>query len=57
MQRNFTQTRGFDVVDDKPTNDHRALQDNGVLDKPISGPAKVNHDKTPETGSTFYDES
>lgn len=57
MQRNFTQTRGLDVVDDKPTHDHRALQDNGVLDKPISGPAKVNHDKTPETGSTFYDET
>lgn len=57
MQRNFTQTRGFDQVDDQPTNDHRALQDNGVLDKPISGPARVNHDETPETGSTFYDET
>lgn len=57
VQRNFTQTRGMDVVNETETNDHRALQDNGVLDKPISGPARVNHDKTPETGSTFYDET
>lgn len=57
MQREFKQTRGFDVVNDEPTNDRRALQENGVLDKPISGPAEVNHDKTPETGSTFYDET
>lgn len=57
IQRDFTQTRGFDVVDDKQTADVRALQENGVLDKPISGPAKVNSDETPETGSSFYDET
>lgn len=56
-QDTFVQTRGFDVVDDKETHDRRAMQENGVLDKPISGPARVNHDKTPETGSTFYDET
>ncbi len=57
VQRNFSQTRGVETVDEKSTNDHRALQENGVLDKPISGPAKVNSDNTPETGSSFYDES
>lgn len=57
IQRDFKQTRGADVVDDVNTGDKRALQDNGVLDKPISGPAKVNSQNTPETGSTFYDES
>lgn len=57
IQTDFTQTRGFDVVNEKTTGDVRALQQNGVLDKPISGPAKINSDKTPETGSTFYDES
>ena len=59
IQRNFSQTRGADVVDEKQTGDKRALQENGVLDKPISGPAKVNHadDNDPESGSSFYDET
>ena len=57
IQRDFSQTRGAEVVDEKQTNDHRALQENGVLDRPISGPAKVNSQNTPDTGSSFYDES
>lgn len=57
VQRDFSQTRGAEIVDEKETNDRRALQNNGVLDKPISGPAKVNSANTPETGSAFYDES
>lgn len=59
IERDFTQTRGMDIVDDKTTGDKRALQENGVLDKPISGPAKVNHadDNDPQTGSSFYDET
>jgi hypothetical protein len=59
VARDFSQTRGAEVVNEKETGDVRALQQNGVLDRPISGPAKVNHadDNDPQTGSSFYDET
>ena len=57
VQKDFVQQRGLDIVDDKPTGDIRKLQQNGVLDPPISGPARVNNADASEAGSAFYDES
>ena len=57
VQTEFTQKRGFDVVDDKPTGDIRKLQENGVLDKPISGPAKINNVDGDIAGEGFYDDT
>ena len=57
VQREFVQKRGMDIVDDKPTGDIRKLQENGVLDKPISGPAKVNNVENDPAGAGFYDET
>lgn len=56
VQRNFTQQRGADKVDDKPTGDKRALQQNGVLEPPIGGPARVSNPDADPAGSGFYDE-
>ena len=42
-----------------PTGDIRELQQNGVLTKPISGPAEVSPAGDPDRmlGLSFYDES
>jgi hypothetical protein len=57
VQREFVQKRGLDKVDDKPTGDVRKLQENGVLDKPISGPARVNNVDGDIAGDGFYDDT
>lgn len=56
LQTDFIQQRGSAVVDDKPTGDVRALQQNGVLE-PIVGPAQVNNKNGDPAGESFYDES
>ena len=64
VQKDFVQQRGMRRNRLGETADKRDLQDTGVLDKPISGPAEVSKrgsggtkgtDGTP--GSGFYDES
>ena len=42
VQETFVQQRGFKENRLGPTGDIRSLQDNGVLTKPISGPAEVS---------------
>jgi len=58
IQTEFQQQRGesFDK-NGVPTGDKRDLVDNGVLDKPLTGPREVSElgDKT-GAGSSFYDE-
>ncbi len=54
VQEEFTQQRGFSIVDGQETGDVRQLQKDGKLSKPISGPAKVK--KSPN-GSKFYGDS
>ena len=58
IQDTFVQQRGFDENKLGLTGDVRALQQKGVLDVPISGPAEVSPkgDDT-DAGSSFYDES
>jgi len=56
VQTEFVQQRGLDKVDDKATGDIRALQENGVLDPPISGAARVNNTSNDPAGDGFYDE-
>lgn len=55
VQDTFYQQRGFAINKEGETADVRNLQQKGVLDAPISGPAEVS----PEGGisSAFYDES
>ena len=58
VQKTFAQQRGFKDNQLGPTGDVRALQQNGVLTKPITGPAEVSPAGDPENvGSSFYDES
>ena len=64
VQRDFVQQRGLQKNRLGPTGDKRDLQETGVLDKPISGPAEVSPQGTGEVkgtdggiGSSFYDES
>lgn len=58
VQKEFTQQRGeaFDK-NGEATGDRRDLVDNGVLDKPLTGPKEVSEkgDST-GAGSSFYDE-
>jgi len=58
VQETFVQQRGFEENRLGPTADTRALQEKGVLDPPITGPAEVSEYGDPEdVGSAFYDES
>lgn len=56
VQTEFTQQRGQEMVDDKPTADKRDLQQNDVLDKPITGAKSINNKNGTKSGSSFYDE-
>lgn len=57
VQETFVQQRGFEENRLGKTNDVRALQERGVLDPPISGPAEVSPRGTPSKGSSsFYDD-
>jgi len=58
VQEVFVQQRGFEENSLGPTNDKRALQEKGVLDSPITGPAEVSPEGSDsKAGSSFYDES
>lgn len=58
VQEKFVQQRGFAQNSLGKTGDVRALQKNGVLDAPITGPAEVSPSGDPDNvGSSFYDES
>ena len=58
VQRTFIQQRGFSENKEGQTGDIRALQQKGVLTKPITGPAEVSPTGDPQhVGSSFYDES
>jgi len=58
VQEVFVQQRGFAENRLGPTNDKRALQENDVLDAPITGPAEVSPKGTDsKAGPSFYDES
>ena len=58
VQNTFVQQRGFAENRLGKTGDIRALQENGVLDQPISGPAEVSPSGDPDSvGSAFYDET
>ena len=58
VQETFVQQRGFEENRLGVTGDVRALQEKGVLDKPISGPAEISKKADPEEiTSSFYDES
>jgi len=52
VQKEFEQTRGQKEQDGMPTGDKRDLQDNGVLEPPITGAKKIVEDG--ERGSDFY---
>lgn len=58
VQTEFHQQRG-EAVDQngEPTGDKRDLVENGVLDKPLTGPKEVSEKGDPtNAGSAFYDE-
>lgn len=58
VQNTFVQQRGeaFDS-EGNPTGDKRDLIENGVLDKPLTGPKEVSENGDPRgVGSAFYDE-
>jgi hypothetical protein len=58
VQTTYVQQRGFANNKLGVTGDVRDLQKNGVLDKPITGPAEVSPSGDPQqVGSAFYDES
>jgi hypothetical protein len=58
VQETFVQQRGYEKNKLGKTGDVRALQQNGVLDAPITGPAEVSPLGDPDSvGSSFYDES
>jgi hypothetical protein len=58
VQNTFVQQRGFTENRLGKTGDVRALQQNGVLDRPITGPAEVSPNGDPDNvGSSFYDET
>jgi hypothetical protein len=58
VQNTYVQQRGFAENKLGKTGDVRALQQNGVLDTPISGPAEVSPLGDPDNvGSSFYDET
>jgi hypothetical protein len=58
VQETFVQQRGLPENKLGKTGDVRALQQNGVLDAPLTGPAEVSPLGDPDrVGSSFYDES
>lgn len=58
VQNTFVQQRGFAENSLGKTGDVRSLQQSGVLDAPITGPAEVSPSGDPDrVGSSFYDES
>lgn len=58
VQNTFVQQRGYEKNKLGKTGDVRALQQNGVLDAPITGPAEVSPLGDPDdVGSSFYDET
>jgi hypothetical protein len=55
VQTTFVQQRGFEENREGKTGDVRDLQKNGVLDKPISGPAEISEEgDSTGVGSAFY---
>lgn len=54
VQENFYQQRGFKENKEGKTEDIRNLRKNGVLEKPISGPASVTEKAGGKAGSAFY---
>ena len=57
VQQQFVQQRGAAVNKVGVTGDTRALQENGVLDPPLTGPKEVSNEGSPvKIGSSFYDE-
>ena len=55
VQETFVQQRGFDKNRLGETGDIRQLRENGVLDKPLSGPKEVSPKGDPQgVGSSFY---
>ncbi len=54
VQKEFEQTRGAKEQGGEPTGDRRELQDNGVLEPPVTGAKKVVDDGS--KGSDFYGE-
>jgi hypothetical protein len=54
VQKEFEQTRGNKEINGEATGDRRDLQENGVLEKPISGPNRIVEDGP--RGSDFYGE-
>lgn len=57
VQETFVQQRGFEENKLGPTEDKRQLQEDGVLDAPISGPKEVSKKSDSEEGiikSSFY---
>jgi hypothetical protein len=58
VQKEFVQQRGFKENKLGPTDDKRELQENGVLDAPLTGPAEVSPLADNEgIKSSFYDET
>ena len=51
VQETFEQQRGYTSNTAGPTNDKRALQENGVLETPLSQPRRVTEDSV---SSSFY---
>jgi hypothetical protein len=57
VQTQFVQQRGQTTNKEGLTGDKRDLQENGVLDPPLSGPKEVSQQGEPlRIGSSFYDE-
>ena len=55
VQETFVQQRGFDENKLGETGDKRQLQEDGKLDKPITGPAEISPEGDSESiGSSFY---
>lgn len=58
VQDTFVQQRGFEENRLGKTGDVRSLQQKGVLDAPLTGPAEVSPSGDPRgVGSSFYDET
>ena len=56
IQETFVQQRGFEENSQGPTADIRNLQQKGVLDTPISGPAEISKRGGDGITSSFYDD-
>lgn len=58
VQTDFHQQRGESIDQNgEPTGDKRDLVENGVLDRPLTGPKEISEKGDPEkVGSAFYDE-